>query len=351
MRILIVDTCYPAFLAAHYSRHEGLAEKAYAEQWRALMDTFFGTADSYSHYLGELGHAAHEVVVDCVPLQTAWAREHGLASETPGEEILLRQIEDFAPDVVYLQNLHVLSDETMAELRRSGAFVAGQIASAAPDDRRLQMFDIILTSFPHFVERFRSLGVASEYLRIGFDPRVLDHLGPLSSERDITFVGALNSVRHRDGNRVLAQAARRLPVEFYGYDLRGRPPWSSVRRRYRGEKWGLDMYRLLASSRIVLNRHIADAREYANNMRLYETTGVGSVLLTDSKTNLAELFVPGREVLCYRDADDLVTQARRYLADREARREIAAAGQARTLRDHTYATRMGELVEILEANR
>jgi spore maturation protein CgeB len=75
------------------------------------------------------------------------------------------------------------------------------------------------------------------------------------------------------------------------------------------------------------------------------------VLLTDSKTNLAELFVPGREVLSYRDADDLVTQARRYLADREARREIAAAGQARTLRDHTYATRMRELVEILEANR
>ena len=70
-----MDTCYPAFLAAHYSRHEGLAERAYAEQWRALMDTFFGTADSYSHYLGELGHAAHEVVVDCVPLQTAWARE------------------------------------------------------------------------------------------------------------------------------------------------------------------------------------------------------------------------------------------------------------------------------------
>ena len=29
------------------------------------MDTFFGTADAYSHYLDELGHVAHEVVVDC----------------------------------------------------------------------------------------------------------------------------------------------------------------------------------------------------------------------------------------------------------------------------------------------
>ena len=351
MRILVVDTCYAAFQAAHYSRHEGLAGRSYDEQWRALMDTFFGTADAYSHYLGELGHPAHEVVVDCAPLQTAWAREHGLAEETPGEEVLLRQIDDFAPEVVYLQNLHVLSDETMDAVRNTGAFVAGQIASEAPGAERLRRYDLILTSFPHFVDDFRGLGVASEYFRIGFDPRVLDRLGPVQPERDIAFVGALNAVRHRSGNRVLAQAARRLPIDFFGYDLRGRPPWSPVRRRYRGERWGLDMYRVLGSSRIVLNRHIGAARQYANNMRLYETTGVGSLLLTDAKVNLAELFEPDHEVIAYRDANDLVARARRYLADDDARQEIAAAGQARTLRDHTYATRMRELVEILEAHR
>ena len=50
------------------------------------------------------------------------------------------------------------------------------------------------------------------------------------------------------------------------------------------------MFRILASSRIVLNRHITDARQYANNMRLYEATGVGSLLVTDAKENLADLF-------------------------------------------------------------
>lgn len=351
MRVLVVDTCYPAFQAAHYGRHEGLAARTYDEQWRALMDTFFGTADAYSHFLGELGHEAHEVVVDCAPLQAAWAREHELPGRTATEEILLRQVEDFAPDVVYLQNLHVLSDDTMAALRHTGALVAGQIASAAPEADRLRMFDLILTSFPHFVETFRALGVASEYFRIGFDPRVLERLGPVPPTGDVTFVGALNAIRHRHGNRVLAQAARRLPIEFYGYDLRGWPPWSPIRRRYRGESWGLDMYRLLASSRIVLNRHIADAREYANNMRLYESTGVGSLLVTDAKVNLADLFEPGREVVTYSSADELVAQVRRYLADADGRREIAAAGQARTLRDHTYAVRMSELAAILEAHR
>lgn len=350
MRVLIVDTCYSAFLTAHYRRHEGLERRPYAEQWKALMATHFGTADAYSHYLGELGHQAHEVVVDCIPLQQAWAREHGLKEAAP-DEILLAQMDDYRPDVVYLQNLHVLSDETMVRLGSSGALVAGQIASAAPPDERLRLFDLLLTSFPHFVERFRAAGVPTEYFKIGFDPRVLGDLGELPPEQPVVFVGALNGLRHRAGNRVLARAAKDLPVQFWGYDLRGWAPWSPLRRRYNGEAWGIEMFRLLASARTVLNRHIADAGEYANNMRLYEATGVGSLLVTDAKSNLSELFEPGREVVTYTNADQLVAQVRRYLADDDARREIAAAGQARTLRDHTYSVRMQELAAILDAHR
>jgi spore maturation protein CgeB len=347
MRILIVDTCYDAFLESHYSRNPGLTDRPYAEQWRSLMDTFFGTADAYSHYLGKLGHEAHEVVVNCKPLQAAWAAAHGL-DRVAAEQTLVHQVEDYRPDVVYVQNLHVLSDEMMGALRRTGALVAGQIASEAPPVGRLRMYDLLLTSFPHFVERFRAVGVAAEYFRIGFDPRVLDHLGDRRLEHDVVFVGALNSIRHRSGNAALARAARRLPVRFFGYDLRGWPPWSPLRRRYEGEAWGIDMFRVLASSRVVLNRHIRVAGEYANNMRLYEATGVGALLATDSKQNLSELFEPGQEVVAYRDADDLVAQVQRYLADEDARRAIAAAGQARTLREHTYEVRMRELATILE---
>jgi hypothetical protein len=346
MRVLIVDTCYEAFLDSHYAT-PGLRARPYAEQWRALMDTFFGTADAYSHYLGEQGHEAHEVVVNCAALQEAWGREHNV--EGTGETVLAAQVEDFRPDVVYLQNLHVLTDDFLGGLRRKGILVAGQIASEAPSAERLRMYDLLLTSFPHFVERFRDLGVDAEYFRIGFDPRVLDRLGRLPAEHDVVFVGALNNVRHRRGNQAIARAARALPLEVWGYDLRGWLPWSTLRRRYRGEAWGIDMFRVLGSSRIALNRHIGVAGQYANNMRLYEATGVGALLLTDAKANLHELFDVGNEVLAYRDADDLVAQARAVLADEDARREIADAGQARTLRDHSYAVRMRELSAILES--
>jgi hypothetical protein len=345
MRILILDTCYDAFLDAHYRAHPGLADSGYDEQWSSLMQTRFGTSDAYSHNLAKVGVEAHEVVVNAEPMQQAWAREHG--TEASRDALVLERVRGFEADVVYFQNMHALEDSTLAALRRDGMLVVGQIASAPPRPERVSLFDLVLTSFPHYVERFRSQGVSSEYFRIGFDPRVLDALPVLDPARDALFVGALNGLRHRRGNRVFAKAARRLPIEFWGYDLRGWMPSSPIKRGYRGEAWGLEMYSLLRDARVALNRHIAEAEDYANNMRLYEATGVGSLLLTDSKRNLGELFESGQEVVTYDDADDLVEKARHYLKHEHERAAIAAAGQARTLRDHTYEVRMRELVEIL----
>jgi spore maturation protein CgeB len=109
------------------------------------------------------------------------------------------------------------------------------------------------------------------------------------------------------------------------------------------------MYEILARSRVALNRHIDLADGYANNMRLYEATGVGALLVTESRQNLPELFDPGREVVAYDNEDDLVEKLRHYAVDDAGRHRIAAAGQARTLSEHTYANRMAELAAMLEA--
>ncbi|MGZ4415516.1 MAG: CgeB family protein [Gaiellaceae bacterium] len=354
MRILVVDTCYPAFLASHYARNAGLEREPYARQWRALMDTFFGTADAYSHYLGALGHEAHEVVVNADPLQTAWAAEHGVRRpflarlrRRANKELVVSQAEWFEPDVVYVQNLGFLSPETLSALRARSRLLVGQIASEPPGREHLEQFDLILTSFPHYVPRFRELGIASEYFRIGFDPRVLDALGRTERRHGAVFVGALGRVQHARGNELLDQAARRASIEFWGYGGADWPPDSPLVRNYRGEAWGIEMFRVLAESRIAVNRHIDVAENNANNMRLYEATGVGTLLLTDAKQNLGDLFAVGAEVVAYRDEDELVEAVDHYLVHEDERRAIAEAGQRRTLADHTYAVRMQELVEIL----
>jgi hypothetical protein len=197
------------------------------------------------------------------------------------------------------------------------------------------------------VESFRAQGISTEYLRIGFDPRVLPLLGDRTPEEGAVFVGSLGRRQHETWNPVLERAARRVPIAFWGRGAEEWPIDSPIRRFYRGEAWGLDMLQVLVRARISLNRHGDVAGENAANMRLYEATGVGSLLLTDEKKNLGELFGPD-EIVTYKDEDELVERIGWYLEHEDERAAIASAGHRRTLRDHTYEVRMQELATMLE---
>jgi spore maturation protein CgeB len=106
------------------------------------------------------------------------------------------------------------------------------------------------------------------------------------------------------------------------------------------------MFQILSESKITLNHH-GDVAPYANNMRLFEATGTGALLITDWKPNLAEMFEPGREVVTYHTAEECAEQIGCYLEHEKERDEIAKAGQQRTLREHTYYHRVQELVDLV----
>jgi len=167
-RVLIVDPYYPSFLHGHYAAHPELAEASYADQWQALMEQRFGTNDAYSHHLRALGIEAHEVVANCAPLQNAWLRENGvrvsglLRGRLREKAIVVAQARRFEADIVYVQNMRWVLGSTLGRLRKVARRIVGQIASEPPKDRTIAKYDLVLTSFPHYVDDFRALGVASE---------------------------------------------------------------------------------------------------------------------------------------------------------------------------------------------
>ena len=367
MRVAVVDTYYPAFQERFYATHPSLSDASYAEQHAALIAQWFGTGDSYSHYLRALGHEAEDLLVNVNPVQAAWARERGqlrlgaaAAARMPGpagrraralveRRIALAQIHELDPDVVFCHNLDFFTRAELDGLRGERRLVAGQIASPLPKWDTVEGFDFVATSFPHFVERIKAHGVDSEYLKLAFDERLVDIVGEHERMHDVVFVGGVNPNVHAAGTELLERVCAERPVTVFGYGADALPAYSMVRRSYRGEAWGLDMYRAFAQSKIALNRHIDVAEGHANNMRLYEATGMGAALLTDSGSNLAELFEPGREVAVYKDAEDVIAQIDELLANDEQRTAIAAAGRQRTLTEHTWAKRIAELAQMLES--
>jgi spore maturation protein CgeB len=390
VRFLILNTDYPGFLAWLYNQNPGLAQKSYDEQMHVRTESLFGVANFYSSNLRRLGHEAWDIYINNEFIQRRWAHEHGLqidesrlastlsktvvknaasvaantsllrylkpilkpfsrslnGSMARVSEILAAQIEHYQPDVVLNQAMDGSIGHFLKAMKPHVKLLIGQIASPLPEGDDFACYDLIISSLPNFVEYFRRVGVSAELHLFGFEPGILNKIDCEEKSIPVSFVGGV-SRDHPSRARWLEYLCRTIEIEVWGYGGEALPKGSFIRKRYSGTAWGIEMYRILRRSKITLNHHIGVAGCYANNMRLFEAAGVGSLLLTDWKVNLNDILAIGKEVLAYRSPEECAATITYYLENEGERESIARAGQTRVLREHTYATRMQELVEIV----
>jgi spore maturation protein CgeB len=387
MRILVLNADYPRFLAWLYRRQPGLENAAYAAQMAARNASLFGVADFYSRNFAASGHPAAELHVNNPWLQSAWAREHGMVVETadppgaavrrapPGwlqravtpfkpllrplarkiglsprldaqaENILLAQIEDFRPDVIINQDTFHVDTGLVRRLKGIGRpILIGQVGIEPSRGEDWSVYDLMMSQLSSTVNFFRNLGVRAELNHLAFEPAILSALPEApAAEFDVSFVGTV-SADHRQRIALLEAVAERYDLKLFGSPPQALPAASPLHRCFQGEVWGADMYQVLRRSRVTLNSHIDLAGREAGNMRLFEATGVGAFLLTDFKDNLHTLFEPDREVAVWRTTGDCLAAIGRALADDSRRADIAHAGQARTMAQHTYHHRTQEIL-------
>ena len=342
---VFINSYYPAFLQTYYQQHHQLSHATYHEQLRLLQASLFGDSDFYAHHLRAHGWHAEDLIVNCQPLQAAWAREH--QSHRQGLDLLIAQIHHLKPDVLYFQDLQWATPTLIQAVRPVIGLLVGQIASPLPTGIDCRLFDLLFSSFPHFVKRFREQGITAYYQPLAFDARVLNQIDQAERDIRLSFIGGI-SVAHQRGLALLEHVASCTPLQCWGYGREQLPTDSALVKKHHGEVWGTTMFTLLSRSGITINRHIDVAESYANNMRLFEATGCGALLITDYKDNLAELFEIGEEVVAYRDAEECVALIDYYLAHSEKAQRIAEAGQQRTLRDYSYARNMRDTAAILQ---
>jgi len=359
VRVLLVGSYYPEYLKELYARAPDLAQLPYDRQLRQIFGDAFGAGDAYVAGLRAAGCEAEQVIVNADAAQARWAADRQLDLveniHDRRRQIVAAQVEDFRPDVLYVFEWCPLGDAFLADIKPAVRLVAGQVASPLHANRTYRAFDLMISSYPPLVDHFRSIGVAAEPMKLAFDERIVQRLRDQSVKYDVTFVGGF-APSHTDRIDWLEAILKELPVDVFAYGIERVPADSPIHRCYRGQAWGLRMYEVLQQSRVTLNFHARieidgrhDAR-FANNMRLYEATGVGTCLATEYKENLAEMFEPDREVVAYTSVEDCVGKIKNMLSREDRRREIAQAGQKRTLREHTYTKRMAALRDVLKSH-
>ena len=88
-------------------------------------------------------------------------------------------------------------------------------------------------------------------------------------------------------------------------------------------------------------------RGETGNMRMIETTGLGTFLLTEHKDNIGRYFEPGVECETFRSPGELEEKIAHYLKSPDERERIAAAGRARCRRDFSMSRTLDRLEEII----
>ena len=82
--------------------------------------------------------------------------------------------------------------------------------------------------------------------------------------------------------------------------------------------------------------------------RIFEISACGGFLLTGDADNLADYYLPGKELAIFKTAGELEDKCRYYLSHGQERAAIAKAGYERTIREHSYEQRFIEIFKAMD---
>jgi hypothetical protein len=275
-------------------------------------------------------------------LQRMWAIENGLPRDVSLEDILLAQIEAHRTEVFYNLDPIRYGANFLGRLPQCVKYRIAWQASPSPTSS-LGLYDLLVCNFPTILSRYKLAGWNAAYFSPSHDPAMDKWANNSERTIDVAFVGgysrhhrrrakvleAIASLRHK---RVLAfhidsSRLTHLSESPFGQllPLGKHRRHRDIRAVARDPVYGLDLYDILSSAKIVLNGAIDMAGNDRGNMRCFEALGCGALLLSDEGDY--PLGIHDRlNVRMYRDASSAVSIVEEMLENEPMRANVALRG-------------------------
>jgi len=323
-----------------------------------LRIALLGKVASVTHWLEDCAAAwradGHEVRVEVTrdPAVNA-AIERLLLSDALGAPMaarMARGVRTFSPDLIvvigaYHQPPVIL--ERIAALPHRPPIIGwvGDVFSAQAA-RAAKALDAVAYTDSGLQSLHEDLGFSTPciFLPHAVDPRAGAAVSP-GERRGMVFIGNPTDYRRQ------IVSSLRSPISLYGAG------WAATPTLGHGPAHKI-VARRVAKDAIwqIYGSHLAalNIRNEINvisglNQRNFEPCIVGAAVVAEHQPDLERCFEPGREVLVYRDADELNALHDRVMADKGEIRAICDAGRARVLADHTFRRRLQTMRAFLGA--
>ena len=287
----------------------------------------------------------------------AYLRKYAkLITDLPHDLILMNQlnyeVKLFKPDIIFLHLIdsyytHLIIDK----LKKTGACVVTwlgihpkEVSKGIRKILRKSTYTLIYDS--EYINYYKYNNINNtRIIPLGCDIDSHESIIPdktflKNNSVEVSFIGIIDS--HRE----------KYLKSLKGFEL-GIWSWNisefvtDLKKYYKGVAYGETLVKVIKSSKISINIH-RNFEISGGNYRLFEIPACGVMQMVDEKNNISKYFEPDKEIVTFRNPDELKDKVKYYLTHTQERKKIARAGFERVKRDHTLIDRMKTIISICE---
>ncbi len=365
---LRISSVYPTFLN-QFNKFYYDSNDNYEALLKKLFSQNYSISNNITKALSEINYQCIEIVENANLIQNKWLQEYG--DKNSSENIIIQQIKYYKPDIIYIGNASLADKFLIENIKKNTKVKKIFCFNCAPLTnniiKNLKNVDGVITCTQGYKEQILNRVNNNVLLmRHCFNSKVKTKTENNSREIDITFIGSIflkqglhmkrvsliyKLFKNFKNNYIAINFSKYFFVQFLFSFIRS-IFFFKIHKNFsfylkllfiyffsKKPIFGNEMLNILKKTKILINTHIDDT-EYAGNMRLFEGTGMGCLVITDQKKDLDKLFKIGNEIETFKSEDELIKKCNYFLKNEDELSKISNNGYLRTLNDHNYKDRV-----------
>ena len=349
IKIVQIESFYNNFLKKLYGANPVLESMTYDYQLQALLNSGWSSGQNVVPHLNPSKFESYYIIPSHVNLQMRWAKEKGINSEGMSkDQILLYQLEFLKPDIIYLSDIPCFNFEIL-DLLTKKPFVVAWHATALSNTINWPSIDLLLSGIDKIRERAMELGVKATEEFMSGSPNYRNQDAPLTlpPENDICFSGSFIDGLHDQRAQLFLEISKHIAPYKIDIFSSNKFTESSNNIRFFPAVYAAEVVNIYSKYKIVidaranfgLSEDLFEAQ--TSNMRVFEATRAGALLLTQNSSNINKYFNIDSEIITYRNNKEFIEKILFYSnpKNEQLRSSIAEMGYSKSIKLHSIEQR------------